>query len=151
MRSLRESLNSTTINESVATIALGVAGALVGLGILKALLSFGIAGIAIAKGQKAKLELERIQNEMKDILEKYPEDLKSSRVFKDLISNSTFALDGRLNKDQPNSDLTIIQLNLAMSKWDKADRDKMNDLLLAARNVWSLIKLGDSDDKLLRK
>ena len=151
MRSLRESLNSTTINESVVTIALGVAGALVGLGILKALLSFGIAGIAVAKGQKAKLELEKIQNEMKDILEKYPEDLKSSRVFKDLISNSTFALDGRLNKDQPNSDLTIIQLNLAMSKWDKADRDKMNDLLLAARNVWSLIKFDASDDKLLRK
>ena len=149
MKSLKESLNPTTINESVATIALGVAGALVGLGILKALLSFGIAGIAVAKGQKAKLELERIQNEMKDILERYPEDLKSSRVFKDLISNSTFALDGRLNKDQPSSNLTIIQLNSAMANWDKADRDKMNDLLLAARKVWSLIKLDASDDKLL--
>ena len=150
MKSLKESLNSTTVNESVATIALGVAGALVGLGALKALLTVGVAGVAAVKGQKAKLELERIQNEMKDILEKYPEDLKSGGVLSDLVSDSIFTLDGRLDKDRFNSDFTILQLNLAMKEWDKADKDRMNDLLLDARNAWSWIKLGTSDGKLLR-
>jgi hypothetical protein len=80
MKDIKEYLiNENQINESITGIAAGVVAGIIGYKMLKALIK-GLAGkLGLSVAKKKLKELDDIQNEMKSILEKYPEAQKKMK------------------------------------------------------------------------
>ena len=135
MKSLKEQVNESTVNESVGTIALGVAAAILGLGVLKLLVKVPLIGLSAVMIKKSQEELGEIQLRMAEILKKYPEALNNSAI-KGAVSVRPSEMEYTFKEENKWTDLQVI---LSMENWDEADRKEFMDLFTRAKKVWKRI------------
>ena len=137
MKSLKEQVNESTVNESVGTIALGVAAAILGLGVLKLLVKVPLIGLSAVMIKKSQEELGEIQLRMAEILKKYPEALNNSAI-KGAVSVRPSEMEYTFKEENKWTDLQVI---LSMENWDEVDRKEFMDLFTRAKKVWKRINL----------
>ena len=137
MKSLKEQVNESTVNESVGTIALGVAAAILGLGVLKLLVKVPLIGLSAVMIKKSQEELGEIQLRMAEILKKYPEALNNSAI-KGAVSTRPSEMEYTFKEENKWTDLQVI---LSMENWDETDRKEFMDLFTRAKKVWKRINL----------
>lgn len=137
MKSLKEQVNESVVNESVGTIALGVAAAILGLGALKLLVKVPLIGLSAVMIKKSQEELGEIQLRMAEILKKYPEALNNSAI-KGAVSTRPSEMEYTFKEENKWTDLQVI---LSMENWDEADRKEFMDLFTRAKKVWKRINL----------
>ena len=135
MKSLKEQVNESTVNESVGTIALGVAAAILGLGVLKLLVKVPLIGLSAVIIKKSQEELGEIQLRMAEILKKYPEALNNSAI-KGAVSVRPSEMEYAFKEENKWVDLQVI---LSMENWDEVDRKEFMDLFTRAKKVWKRI------------
>ena len=137
MKSLKEQVNESVVNESVGTIALGVAAAILGLGALKLLVKVPLIGLSAVMIKKSQEELGEIQLRMAEILKKYPEALNNSAI-KGAVSTRPSEIEYAFKEENKWTDLQVI---LSMESWDEVDRKEFMDLFTRAKKVWKRINL----------
>ena len=137
MKSLKEQVNESVVNESVGTIALGVAAAILGLGALKLLVKVPLIGLSAVMIKKSQEELGEIQLRMAEILKKYPEALNNSAI-KGAVSTRPSEMEYAFKEENKWTDLQVI---LSMESWDEVDRKEFMDLFTRAKKVWKRINL----------
>lgn len=137
MKSLKEQVNESVVNESVGTIALGVAAAILGLGVLKLLVKVPLIGLSAVMIKKSQEELGEIQLRMAEILKKYPEALNNSAI-KGAVSTRPSEMEYTFKEENKWTDLQVI---LSMENWDEVDRKEFMDLFTRAKKVWKRINL----------
>lgn len=135
MKSLKEQVNESVVNESVGTIALGVAAAILGLGVLKLLVKVPLIGLSAVMIKKSQEELGEIQLRMAEILKKYPEALNNSAI-KGAVSARPSEMEYTFKEENKWTDLQVI---LSMENWDEVDRKEFMDLFTRAKKVWKRI------------
>ena len=135
MKTLKEQVNESVVNESVGTIALGVAAAILGLGALKLLVKVPLIGLSAVMIKKSQEELGEIQLRMAEILKKYPEALNNSAI-KGAVSTKPSEMEYTFKEENKWTDLQVI---LSMENWDEVDRKEFMDLFTRAKKVWKRI------------
>lgn len=135
MKTLKEQVNESVVNESVGTIALGVAAAILGLGVLKLLVKVPLIGLSAVMIKKSQEELGEIQLRMAEILKKYPEALNNSAI-KGAVSVRPSEMEYTFKEENKWTDLQVI---LSMENWDEVDRKEFMDLFTRAKKVWKRI------------
>ena len=123
MKTLNEYLTSTEeteLNEGLGTICLGVAGGLIAFSLFKQLIAAIIIKVGKSAGKKLQNELDGYQQQLADLIQKYPESAENAEL-KSIV-------DGDYKYAFVTNPVGKLQARLSVREWDKEDQDKFNEL-----------------------